>query len=151
MATSATEETPFRACRGDSPQNRSSDGDSTGYSTDYSTFGATALHGGRRSTSSWTGEATLPERRTTTYGTYPRIARQAVGRCREEERELVAASIDNGLPKNSDACRDVDYSDQEEENLEREDKEDVMRDEPHYWPSNMNCSLIPLFAIQQCE
>jgi len=158
MVTGSSEETPLCICREDSPYRRSSDGESTGYSTDYSTFGAHTLRSGRRSSSSLVAD-TLPERLgtssrgdRTTYGTYPRSARSAVGSSNsEEEHELTAASTDGGLARNPGNCRAADGSDYEEEDSEREDKEDVMRDEPRDWPSAVNCSLIPSCAIRQCK
>lgn len=157
-----TEETPLYSDRGDSPLRFTpDDSESTGYSTDYSTF---EIGTQRRSTTTAAGFSrdALPDRSggsRSSYSNYPGRARQpasnAAAAAAVGPQELLVAGTDGNLAQDGGPDQSpwapVHNNDGEGEDEEKEEKEDMMRDEPHLWPSAMNCFLVPSCAIRYCK
>ena len=148
--TTTTEETPLNSGNMDSPLPRSSDSESTGYSTDYSTFEVT------RRSSVGVSIGTLPNRslRDGSYSSYPRRARPSVtDGDREECQELLGANASRSLAQTTALARrsHIVIVGGDDAVGREEEEEDVMRDDPKCCPASINCSLVPSCAIHRCK
>lgn len=143
-----TEETPLNSarsagklCRGsESPQRRNSESGSTGYSTDYSTFEVS-----RRSS---VQRGTLPTRFISDNdGEWSSYQRRPMGTGHSPDND--AGVTENVRIASGHSALGLDgVRDMKEV---EEEKEDMMREEPHCLPTTVNCSLIPSCAFHHCK
>lgn len=126
-----------------SPVHRSSDdGDSTGYSTDYSTLEVVRRPNKAASSSIRQPRPTLPVR-----GNGHGVCRVGEELASDGEREevLEAAIAGVGLARN------MRLLPRPEDGDEGKDEEDTVRDDSDGIPPSISCSLIPWCAVRYCE